>query len=441
MGERLHTYKAGTLDEAYRCMRAELGEDAVVLSTHEETEGGVLGLLGRKVVKLTAQATRQPAPETAVRRRPSAVERKYAQHGVPAKPPVSDTCAYFQRVIEEAKERMRAGATAPAPDGRAPASVVPFPPRGHAQNPVADAGHPVEEMRRGVQEMSDMLRVLVAETSSTGPFREFADHYRALVDHGVARKIAAALINGVVQGTDESYLRDRRVFRERLRIEVQKRVGVTGGITLTPGIRRTVALVGATGVGKTTNLAKLAAEFAIRQRVRVALVTSDTYRIAAPEQLRVYANILGLPMTVVNSPQEMGRAMQQFRDYDLILVDTAGGSQFNTDQLEELEAILAPARPDEVLLLLSANTQVHELLTIVERFRRLSPTSLFFTKLDETRHYGSLFTVCADGGLPLSYFSVGQDVPNDIELASPGKVADWVVEELGSRDRSSSKSA
>lgn len=283
--------------------------------------------------------------------------------------------------------------------------------------------------------------MLVAETAGTGPHAEFADQYRMLVEQGVSRKTAASLIARVVKGSDVGTLRDPRVFRERLKFEIRKTVSVTGGITLTPGVRRTVALVGATGVGKTTNLAKLAAEFAVRERVNVALVTSDTYRIAAPEQLRVYANIIGLPMKVVNDAKEMARAMAELRTHDLVLIDTAGGSQFNLEQIQELEEILAPARPDEVLLLLSANTQLHELHNVVDNFRRLNPTSLFFTKLDETRRYGAVLSLYGEVGLPLSYLSVGQNVPNDIELANSGNVANLIVESGENRDRSSSKSA
>jgi flagellar biosynthesis protein FlhF len=457
MQQKLYKFKGDTLDEAYRTMRAALGGDAVVLSTNEVVEGGVLGFLGQKKVELTAAAPEatspRPAPQgkpkaapSKTARTPSPVERKYlASAPVASDERVSETIAHFQKLVKEAKDRI-ARATGPPPTRTALNAVSPTPLSKRDETPgrPAPAGQtddPIEEMRHGVREVQDTLRVLMAEITGTGPHKEFSEHYRMLVDQGISRRTAASLIAKAVKGGDRGALRDPRVFRERLKFQVRRLVKTTGGIKLVPGIRRTVALVGATGVGKTTNLAKLAAEFAVRERVSVGLVTCDTYRIAAPEQLRVYANIIGLPMKVVNEPQEMASAMEEFRKHDLVLIDTAGGSQFNVEQIEELKDLLAPARPDEVLLLLSCNTQLHELHNAVANFRRLDPTSLFFTKLDETRQYGALFSAYVESDLPLSYFSVGQDVPNDIELANPGKVANLVVEGGESRDRSSPKSA
>jgi flagellar biosynthesis protein FlhF len=202
---------------------------------------------------------------------------------------------------------------------------------------------------------------------------------------------------------------------------------VTGGIGLSAGTCRRVALVGATGVGKTTNLAKLAAQFGVRQHATVGLITADTYRVAAPEQLRVFANIIGLPMKVVSNAREMTEAIEAFRGCDVVFIDTAGGSQFNKGQLRELREMLQGAVPHEILLMLAANTQFDDQQQIVTNFMPLKPTSLFFSKLDETRRYGSLYTVLAETGLPMSYLSTGQDVPNDLVLAQPDIVADLVL--------------
>ncbi len=445
MRQRLYKFKAETFNEAYRRMRNKLGAGAVVLNTNEVVEGGIFGFLGQKMVELTAAAS-EPPGKTTIPRKHSAVERKYTASS-PARPDerVSETLAYFRKLVHDAQQRIGQAAGTPRdPATPGPTTVVPFRKQEPPTQPNAaarEARDPIEDMHHGVQEMRETLQVLVAETAGTGPHAEFADHYRTLLEQGVSRRAAASLVGRVIKGSDVEMLRDPRVFRERLKFQIRKTVAITGGITLTPGVRHTVALVGATGVGKTTNLAKLAAEYAVRERVSLALVTCDTYRIAAPEQLRVYANIIGLPMKVVNDAKEMAQAMAELHEYDLILIDTAGGSQFNLEQIQELKDMLAPARPDDVLLLLSANTQLHELHNAVENFRCLKPTSLFFTKLDETRRYGALFSVYVEAGLPLSYFSVGQDVPNDIELANPGKVANLIIEGGENCDRSSSKSA
>jgi len=192
--------------------------------------------------------------------------------------------------------------------------------------------------------------------------------------------------------------------------------------------RAVVALVGPTGVGKTTTIAKIAAQFAVRQGKRVALITTDTYRIAAPEQLRVYANIIGLPMSVVNDAREMRAALAEYAEYDLVLMDTAGNSQFNTKQINELRLMLTAARPNEVMLVASANTPVDDLRSTLANFNALHPTSLLFSKLDETRRFGHLYTVALEAGLPLSYFSDGQDVPDDLLEADARTLATLVLE-------------
>jgi flagellar biosynthesis protein FlhF len=330
--------------------------------------------------------------------------------------------AYFQQLIAEAQKRMglklEKKTAKPEPDVNSP--VIPF------KRPSGEPS-PADSVRREIADLRRLVEVLVAETPGINMPAEYAVHYKALMDAGVARKAAAELLAAAIRDSDLAIIRSPRVFTERVANEIRKRVCVTGGIGLSAGTCRRVALVGATGVGKTTNLAKLAAQFGVRQHATVGLITADTYRVAAPEQLRVFANIIGLPMKVVNNAREMTGAIESFRGCDVVLIDTAGGSQFNKGQLRELREMLQGAAPHEILLMLAANTQFDDQQQIVTNFMPLKPTSLFFSKLDETRRYGSLYTVLAETGLPMSYLSTGQDVPNDLVLAQPDIVADLVL--------------
>jgi len=260
-----------------------------------------------------------------------------------------------------------------------------------------------------------------------------APHYRRLIEAGVSPGLAASLLGATVKGCNVGVLRDERVLRERLRLELRLRVAVKGGISVGRDGCAVVALAGPTGVGKTTTLAKLAAQFAVRERHQVAFVTADTYRVAAPDQLRVYADIIGLRMKVVNEPAEMRAAIKELRGYDLVLIDTAGSSPFNCGQLDELQRMMEAAEPSEILLAAAANTPLDDLRHIWENFGRIGPTSLVFTKIDETRRFGAMYSVAMETGLPLSYLSVGQNVPDDIVLAEPAMVANLVLE---GRDRS-----
>jgi flagellar biosynthesis protein FlhF len=293
----------------------------------------------------------------------------------------------------------------------------------------------IDALKSELREIREMMQVLYAENPGAGLPSEFSPHYRELLAKGVSRKTAAALIGAVVRECEPAVLRDERIFRERLSFEIRRHVRVTGGIGLHGGSCRRVAFCGATGVGKTTNIAKLAGQFSgVRERARVALITTDTYRIAAPEQLRVYANIIGLPMTVADDPAAVRKAVQEYRDYDLVLIDTAGGSQFNLEQISELKLVLQAAQPHETVLTISAGTPLEDMRNVLRNFLCLDPTAMMFTKVDETRQYGAMLSLLWESGLPLSYLSTGQNVPDDITVATGGKLAQLIAQGSPSHD-------
>jgi flagellar biosynthesis protein FlhF len=155
--------------------------------------------------------------------------------------------------------------------------------------------------------------------------------------------------------------------------------------------------------------------------------------VGAPEQLRVYANIIGLPMRIANDAKEASEALKAFQDYDLVFVDTAGGSQFNLEQINELKGLLQVVRPHETALVMSATTQLEDLRNVTANFACLQPNSVTFTKLDETRQYGAMFSMLVESGLPLGYVSVGQNVPDDLRIATPAMIANLVLEGKDSR--------
>jgi len=190
----------------------------------------------------------------------------------------------------------------------------------------------------------------------------------------------------------------------------------------------TIALLGPTGVGKTTTLAKLAALHKLRHGKRVGLITSDTYRIAAVEQLRTYANIIGLPLRVALTPEDMAEACAAFESCDVVLIDTAGRSQHDTTRLDELRAFVDAARPHRRHLVLSAAAQEAVMHAAAERFGALAPDRLILTKLDESVRFGPLLSVATRCGLGLSYVTSGQEVPDDLETANAQRLARLVLD-------------
>lgn len=187
-------------------------------------------------------------------------------------------------------------------------------------------------------------------------------------------------------------------------------------IELEEGSTRFIFFIGPTGVGKTTTIAKIASDFKLNRKAKIAMVTSDTYRIAAVEQLRTYANILGIPLKVVYSAEEMKDMMDEFSGYDVVFVDTAGRSHKNKEQREDIEKLLnvVPEEKRQVYLVLSATIKYRDLQKIADAYRDLADYSLIFTKLDETACIGNVLNLKMYTEAPLSYTTWGQNVPDDI---------------------------
>jgi flagellar biosynthesis protein FlhF len=207
------------------------------------------------------------------------------------------------------------------------------------------------------------------------------------------------------------------------------------GPTRVPRNRRTVAaVVGPTGVGKTTTLAKLAASFRLDHHRKVGLVTVDTYRVGAVDQLRAYAEIMDLPMEVVSSPREMRDALSRLHECEIVLIDTAGRSQRDHVQMRELGALLSAACPDEVHLVASAVAETESLQETVTRFREAGANRLILTKTDEATRPGRLFSFLRTAELPLSYVTNGQNVPADFRPATGERLVDWMLNERPAQD-------
>ena len=177
-----------------------------------------------------------------------------------------------------------------------------------------------------------------------------------------------------------------------------------------------IFFLGSTGVGKTTTIAKIASKLKLEQKAKIALVTADTYRIAAVEQLKTYANILSVPLKVIYSPEELGKMTDELEDYDICLVDTAGRSHKDKEQIEDIKKLIeqVPISDRQVYLVLNAGTKYSDLQEIASVYAKLTDFSLIFTKLDETSSSGVLLNMKMKTKCPLSYVTWGQNVPDDM---------------------------
>jgi flagellar biosynthesis protein FlhF len=258
--------------------------------------------------------------------------------------------------------------------------------------------------------------------------------YAKMMDNDVPVDQADKLVGVVRDRLDALELKDPIIVRQALLREIESTIRTRSESLLTlddsssTDRPRVIALVGPTGVGKTTTVAKLAATYKLRHAKKVGLITSDTYRIAAVEQLRTYAGIIGLPLKVANSPEEMCQVIEELSACDIVVIDTAGRSQNDARKLDELAQMTKSANPDETHLVLSTTVGDNVLRKTAQRFRALGPDRCILTKLDEAVTTGPIAGLCDRIDLPLSFITVGQEVPDDLEPARVDRLARCVLD-------------
>ena len=249
---------------------------------------------------------------------------------------------------------------------------------------------------------------------------------KQLMDHEVEQEFAREIVNDIENKKDVKLKIDDVLANVYQRIVLK--LGQPDMIELehnTGNGPKLIYFIGPTGVGKTTTIAKIASKLKLEKKAKVALITADTYRIAAVEQIRTYANILSIPIKVVYEPEEIKKTIEEFSDYDLILVDTAGRSHKNEEQCNDLKSLLEASKDykQEIYLVLSAATKYRDLVKITETYSKITNYKLIFTKLDETGCLGNILNIRMLTKLPLSYATNGQNVPDDICVLDAQNIA------------------
>lgn len=269
-------------------------------------------------------------------------------------------------------------------------------------------------------EMSSMRKMIEQMlTQAADGSKESSPLMELLLKNDIEPTIAANLIKGLPDSQSES----RKLLIDRIVACLQR----VEGIEVSPSSCKKIALIGPTGVGKTTTIAKLAANFALKEGYRVALITADTYRIAAVEQLKIYGDIIGVPIDIVYSPNELKAALDRHEDKHLVLIDTAGRSPSNYSQIAELQALLSVDTALETHLVISTTTKYRDALEIANNFAICSPQKILFTKVDEASNLGTILNLVYHFPTSLSYMTTGQSVPDDIELINSAKLATMIL--------------
>lgn len=255
--------------------------------------------------------------------------------------------------------------------------------------------------------------------------------YKTLLDNEVDEKYINQILDEI-----EKFLRPGNSLDVILSNVYQKlvlRFGQPETIKVNGKKPRVVFFVGPTGVGKTTTIAKIASKFKVNYNKNIAFITADTYRIAATDQLRTFANILDTPLSVIYTATELNSAVAEYEQADVIFVDTAGFSHKNETQRNDMRALLAGLSPEyekSVYLVLSATTKYRDLISIIDSYKDIADYKLIFTKLDETSSYGNLLNIKLYSDAGISYVTNGQNVPDDIEVFDTQKI---VKQLLGGR--------
>jgi flagellar biosynthesis protein FlhF len=415
-------YEAKSDAEAIQVARDRLGREAVILSSRPIKRGGVLGLFKRDVLWITAGVLVPDQEEILRESRERMVafqhllEVRRAVGGLQESAQLSQQQAYGESSVttafspppSTAVHAVQSYESNVTQKGSSATATISAPPVSSSKD--------VDEIKSILSNVLDRLGG-AALPSLTMKLDLQDENAESLISVGVDRTVALDISDSFRESGGGLDFQDWLVGR--IPTMGAEATDALGG--------RRILFAGPTGVGKTTTIAKIAATQSLWGNKKVVLMTADTYRIAAVEQLRTYAKILGIPIEITADPRETQSALKKHRDADLILLDTAGRSHYDGGRLDELRMLHEAFMPDSVHLVMAANIKYRDMLNVIERMGVVPLSALLFTKLDETASYGTILNVLHDFGLPVSFFTIGQNVPNDIEIARGDRFVDLLL--------------
>ena len=411
------------MQDAVFKVKADLGANAVILHTRKIREGGFFGLFGKKMIEViaTVEDDRESQLTKELRQELNVLREK------------------VQKLDKEKQETQQQKQQLENQQAQAQQPNLQYQ---HVQAQQQQLPQQNIQPNQQFSQQAPLTQTLLQRFSGGGSYQSVAQPVSQLLFPGYVQKYAEKLstegvslemINEVCQGAMNSLevheLHKEECVYNALVDQITRRIVTYPAIEIAQ-TRKVMAFVGPTGVGKTTTIAKLAARIALQQRTKkVGLITADTYRIAAVEQLKTYSDIINVPLRVIYTGAELEQALKDLDYCDLIFIDTAGRSQKSESQMEQLKDILPKQLIDEIHLVLAMNTRYDDMLEIINKFNEPYLSSLVFTKRDETSKKGVLLNVLKETGYKVSYITFGQDVPEDIEEANPRKIAEMILKE------------
>lgn len=403
----IKNYIVNDMYEAMVLIKQELGNDAVIVSKREIRQKGPLGFFRKKKLEVTAATDVVAKPSNGITKKIDTQTQKSspvaAVPPTPVSPPVHT----------------------PAPAPIQPNNSVPA----HAEVAASIQSGPQSmikkqmdsELKEEVQQIKGIVEKLIQQNDTVADQK---DSLELIKEQMLEMDLHSAVIKDF-----ESYCKDKGVNNEDINKAlldrfIQDRFNNKVNVSDVGGRIRT--FIGPTGVGKTTTIAKLASNEALVNQKDIGLITIDTYRIGAVEQLKIYANILGIPVKVVFSPEDLPEAIEYFSDKDLIYIDSTGRSHKNIHQLNELKSYLEQCDSIKTYLVLSMVTKNIDFVKTIENYKKIGFDSLVLTKFDETYSTGNILNAGYFTEKPISYICKGQVVPDDIENASKDTLLNYI---------------
>jgi flagellar biosynthesis protein FlhF len=433
---RVKRYIVDYMPEAMKRIRVDFGSDAIILSTKEIKVGGFLGMFQKKKIEVIAaveneaniESPKSAIPQSSVRTLNvpvKAVPEAYKRTNEILNSGMKNINTQQVTDIEILKENVAATAEkANDVDDLFPSySIV-----GNKEELVLNKMTSGEYLLKEMREMKSWMTKISKHSMMKEELPDSLQKLKEQLDQQeVDEQLREEWINAAFEywnesGRSRSDIELQDFVRDKVSSFLSNRLG--GGISRST---RVVYVAGPTGVGKTTTIAKLAAEQLFRHHRKVGFITSDTYRISAVEQLRTYASILNVPLEVVQSPADMHRAMQRLDYCDLIIMDTAGRNYRNELLVSELQSLLSHGEHSETYLVLSLTSKTQDMMKITEHFSKYGLDKVIFTKLDETGSYGAIFNLIYHYPIHLSYLTNGQNVPDDLLMPTDQLLSDLLL--------------
>jgi len=428
----LKRYRVNDIKEAMNLIKRDLGPEAIIVSTRQVREGK-FGLFGKTMLEVTAARDDKPKAEPAPAKKaaaPSAsasaaLTKANSPFTPPPMPGLSQNSASFSN--QGGRQSVQTALQPLRQEIQSLREMI------HTMENKSSAykDHSATQIRNEMGEMRNMLHSFVARSSYQQGDLDLPENlmvlYQQLKFSGLEEKFAKRLVMEARKNISENDLENFSYVKIFLARMLMKIIKTTRGIENINTSQKILALIGPTGVGKTTTAAKIASEQMLRYKRRVALITVDTFRIAAVEQLRTYAKIINVPLSIVSNKDELDKAISSYADYEVIVVDTGGCSQRDEMQLFELRELFGVRKGIHNILVLSTTTKDTDMNEITRRFGAIPLDSVIFTKLDESTSYGAIFNHAIRFKKPVAFLTTGQKVPEDIEVASKERLVDLLL--------------